>query len=228
MVQPVMNLLARFQWISRRLMVPAAMAILAGCTTTSSTPTPVAFSPQANPAAVQAYAAPTNEPYNVDAIDVADIDPKYLRQIVDFPTSEPAGTIVVDPHERFLYLVREHGKAVRYGVGVGKAGLEFTGTATVEYKKKWPRWTPTSAMVQREPARYKPWRKGMDGGARNPLGARALYLFKNGKDTLFRIHGTTEPETIGKAVSSGCIRMVNQDIIDLYSRVPDGSKVVVR
>jgi len=228
MARPDMNLLARFQGITRRLMVPAAMAILAGCTTTSSTPTPVAFSPQVNPAAVQAYAAPTNEPYNVDAIDVADIDPKYLRQVVDFPTTEPAGTIVVDPHERFLYLVREHGKAVRYGVGVGKAGLEFTGTATVEYKKKWPRWTPTSAMVQREPARYKPWQKGMDGGSRNPLGARALYLFKNGKDTLFRIHGTTEPETIGKAVSSGCIRMVNQDIIDLYSRVPDGSKVVVR
>jgi lipoprotein-anchoring transpeptidase ErfK/SrfK len=223
-----MNLLARFQRISRRLVVPAAMAILAGCTTTSSTLTPVPFSPQANPAAVQAYAAPSNESYNVDVIDVADIDPKYLRQVVDFPTNEPAGTIVVDPHERFLYLVREHGKAVRYGVGVGKAGLEFTGTATVEYKKKWPRWTPTSAMVQREPARYKPWQKGMDGGARNPLGARALYLFKNGKDTLFRIHGTTEPWTIGKAVSSGCIRMVNQDIIDLYSRVPDGSKVVVR
>jgi lipoprotein-anchoring transpeptidase ErfK/SrfK len=223
-----MNMLVQFQRMSRNLVVPAAMVFLAGCTTTSSTPTPTAFSPHANQAAAQAYAAPTNEPYNVDAIDVADIDPKYLRQVVDFPTSEPAGTIVVDPHERFLYLVREHGKAVRYGVGVGKAGLEFTGTATVEYKKKWPRWTPTGAMVQREPERYRPWQKGMDGGARNPLGARALYLFKNGKDTLFRIHGTTEPGTIGKAVSSGCIRMVNQDIIDLYSRVPDGSKVVVR
>ncbi|AUD00333.1 hypothetical protein QU42_03340 [Bradyrhizobium sp. UASWS1016] len=209
-------------------MVFAGIALLAGCTTTSSTPAPVAFSPRANPAAAQAYAATTNEPYKVDAIDVADIDPKYLRQVVDFPTREQVGTIVVDPHERFVYLVREHGKALRYGVGVGKAGLEFTGTATIEYKKKWPHWTPTSDMIKREPARYKPWQKGMDGGARNPLGARALYLFKNGKDTLFRIHGTTEPWSIGKAVSSGCIRMVNQDIIDLYSRVPDGSKVVVR
>jgi lipoprotein-anchoring transpeptidase ErfK/SrfK len=147
--------------------------------------------------------------------------------VVDFPTSEPAGTIVVDPNERFLYLVREHGKAVRYGVGVGKAGLEFPGSATVEYKKKLPRWTPTSAMMQCEPRTIQAMAEGMDAGARNPLGARALYLFKNGKNTLFRIHGTTEPWSIGKAVSSGCIRMVNH-IIDLYSRVPDGSKVVVR
>lgn len=189
---------------------------------------PVAAAPPVNPAVAKAYAAPANEPYQVDAVDVADIDPKYLRQVVDFPTNEPVGTIVVDPHERFVYLVREHGKALRYGVGVGKAGLEFTGAATVEYKKKWPHWTPTGAMIKREPARYLPWRKGMDGGARNPLGARALYLFKDGKDTMFRIHGTTEPWSIGKAVSSGCIRMLNQDIIDLYSRVPDGSKVVVR
>lgn len=209
-------------------MVFAGIALLAGCTTTSSTPAPVAFSPQTNPAAAQTYAATTNEPYKVDAIDVADIDPKYLRQVVDFSTREPVGTIVVAPRERFVYLVQEHGKALRYGVGVGKAGLEFTGTATVEYKKKWPHWTPTNDMIKREPARYRPWQKGMDGGARNPLGARALYLFKNGKDTLFRIHGTTEPWSIGKAVSSGCIRMVNQDIIDLYTRVPDGSKVVVR
>jgi lipoprotein-anchoring transpeptidase ErfK/SrfK len=222
------NSVARFRRAGSAAVVFAGMAILAGCTTTSSTPAPVAFSTQANPMAARAYAAPTNEPYKVDAVDVADIDPKYLRQVVDFPTREPVGTIVVDPHERFVYLVQEHGKALRYGVGVGKAGLEFTGTATVEYKKKWPHWTPTSDMIKREPARYKPWQKGMDGGARNPLGARALYLFKNGKDTLFRIHGTTEPSSIGKAVSSGCIRMVNQDIIDLYSRVPDGSKVVVR
>lgn len=228
MARLVTNSLTCFRRAGNAAMVFAGIAVLAGCTTTSSTPAPVAFSAQANPAAAQAYAATTNEPYKVDAIDVADIDPKYLRQVVDFPTREPVGTIVVDPHERFVYLVQEHGKALRYGVGVGKEGLEFTGTATIEYKKKWPHWTPTNDMINREPARYKPWQKGMDGGARNPLGARALYLFKNGKDTLFRIHGTTEPWSIGKAVSSGCIRMVNQDIIDLYSRVPDGSKVVVR
>lgn len=217
-------------WIrraGRSIAVPAAMVVLAGCTTTS-TPTPVAFLSPADPLLVRTYAAPADEPYKVDAIDVAEIDPKFLRQVVDFPTSEPVGTVVVDPHQRFLYLVREHGKALRYGVGVGKAGLEFSGTATVEYKKKWPRWTPTSDMIKREPGRYKPWQNGMDGGARNPLGARALYLFKGGKDTLYRIHGTTEPGSIGKAVSSGCIRMLNQDVIDLAGRVPDGSKVVVK
>lgn len=221
------NISERIRRAGRNIAVPAAMVILAGCTTTSN-PTPVAFSSPVDPLLVRTYAAPADEPYKVDAVDVAEIDPKYLRQVVDFSTSEPVGTVIVDPHQRFLYLVREHGKALRYGVGVGKAGLEFSGTATVEYKKKWPRWTSTSDMIKREPGRYKPWQKGMDGGARNPLGARALYLFKGGKDTLYRIHGTTEPESIGKAVSSGCIRMLNQDVIDLSSRVPDGSKVVVR
>jgi lipoprotein-anchoring transpeptidase ErfK/SrfK len=124
-------------------------------------------------------------------------------------------------------LVQENGKALRYGVGVGKAGLEFQGSASVQMKREWPRWTPTSDMIGRDPGRYAPWKTGMDGGSQNPLGARALYLFKDGKDTLYRIHGTNEPQTIGKAVSSGCIRMLNQDVIDLYGRVPRGSKVVV-
>ncbi|QDM16073.1 L,D-transpeptidase [Tardiphaga sp. vice304] len=209
------------------LAVACSAAVLAGCTTTSSKSVATLSAP-VDALQAQAYAAPINEPYRVDAVDVGKMDPRYLRQVVEFPTNEPVGTVVVDPHQKFLYLVTEHGKALRYGVGVGKAGLEFTGTATIEYKKKWPHWTPTNDMIEREPARYKQWKDGMDGGARNPLGARALYLFKGGKDTLFRIHGTTEPDSIGKAVSSGCIRMVNQDIIDLYSRIPNGSKVVVR
>ncbi len=210
------------------VLVPALLLLgLAGCTTTSA-PTPVSFSSPPDPLLVRTYAALSDEPYEVDAVDISEIDPKYLRQVVDFPTSEPVGTVVVDPHQRFLYLVGEHGKALRYGVGVGKAGLEFAGTATVEYKKKWPHWTPTGDMIKRDPERYRPWQNGMDGGAHNPLGARALYLFKGGKDTLYRIHGTTEPWSIGEAVSSGCIRMLNQDVIDLASRVPEGSKVVVR
>jgi lipoprotein-anchoring transpeptidase ErfK/SrfK len=176
---------------------------------------------------VQRYAAPANELFNVDAVDTAELDPKYLRQVVDYPTMQQPGTIIVDPHSRFLYLMMENGKALRYGVGVGKAGLEFTGSATVQTKKAWPRWTPTPDMIRREPGRYRPWAKGMEGGAKNPLGARALYLFKNGKDTLYRIHGTTEPWSIGTAVSSGCIRMLNQDVIDLYNRVSKGAKVVV-
>jgi lipoprotein-anchoring transpeptidase ErfK/SrfK len=173
------------------------------------------------------YAALVSEKFPVDAIDISEVDPKFLRQVVEYRTSQPPGTVVVDPHQRFLYLVGKDGKAVRYGVGVGRAGLAFTGTASVQEKREWPHWTPTSHMIAREPSRYAKWASGMEGGAGNPLGARALYLFKDGKDTRYRIHGTTEPQSIGKAVSSGCIRMMNQDIIDLYQRVPTGAKVVV-
>lgn len=112
-------------------------------------------------------------------------------------------------------------------MGVGRGGLEFSGTANIQLKKTWPHWTPTQAMIAREPARYAKWAGGMEGGEGNPLGARALYLFKGGNDTRYRIHGTTEPQSIGQAVSSGCIRMMNQDIIDLYNRVALGAKVVV-
>ena len=201
-------------------------AVLAACTTTSS-PSPENIARAVSPDVVQRYAAPVNEMFNVGAVDTTEMDPKNLRQGVDYSTTQPPGTIVVDPHQRFLYLVMEKGKALRYGVGVGKAGLEFSGSAIVQAKKEWPRWTPTPDMIRREPARYRPWAKGMEGGAKNPLGARALYLFKNGKDTLYRIHGTTEPWSIGKAVSSGCIRLLNQDVIDLYNRIPKGAKVVV-
>ncbi len=180
-----------------------------------------------NPEMATRYAAIDDGDVQVPAIDLRRIDPKELRQFVDYPTDQPPGTIVVDPHNRFLYLVMEGGKAMRYGVGVGKAGMEFTGTATVGYKRQWPRWTPTGDMIKRDPEHYQQWATGMEGGSGNPLGARALYLFKDGQDTLYRIHGTTEPESIGKAMSSGCIRMLNQDVIDLYSRVPSGSRVVV-
>lgn len=173
------------------------------------------------------YAALDSEKFRVDAVDLSEIDPKYHRQEVDFRTAESPGTVIVDPHQRFLYLVEKDGKAVRYGVGVGRAGLAFAGTATVQVKKAWPHWTPTPAMIAREPARYAKWAAGMDGGEGNPLGARALYLFKDGNDTRYRIHGTTEPQSIGHAVSSGCIRMMNQDVIDLYNRVQLGVKVVV-
>ena len=201
-------------------------AALAACTT-DSTPTPMAATRMVSPDLVQRYAAPSGEKLEVDAVDVSEMDPKNLRQLVDYRTTQPPGMVVVDPHKRFLYLVMENGKALRYGVGVGKAGLEFSGTATIQDRKEWPHWTPTPDMIHRDPDRYQPWAKGMDGGAKNPLGARALYLFKDGKDTLYRIHGTTEPWSIGKAVSSGCIRMLNQDVIDLYNRVPKDAKVVV-
>lgn len=172
------------------------------------------------------YGAITDGAYTVPAVATSDLKQRYKRQLVDDPTGQPSGTIVVDPQNRFLYLVQEGGKALRYGVGVGRAGMAWSGTADVAMKRAWPRWTPTKDMIAREPEKYVKWAKGMDGGTGNPLGARALYLFKNGKDTLYRIHGTNEPWSIGQAMSSGCIRMMDQDVIDLYRRVPTGAKVV--
>ena len=190
-------------------------------------PQPVAVKPSMSPHYVAMYAAVEGEAFPVKAADLKRVDPQFYRQEVAYPTYEPPGTIVVDTRNRFLYLVQENGRAMRYGIGVGKAGLEFAGVGRVQYKRQWPRWTPTQDMIAREPERYGPLAAGMEPGVLNPLGPRALYLFKDGRDTLYRIHGTTEDWTIGKAVSSGCIRLLNQDIIDLYRRVPDGTRVVV-
>lgn len=155
------------------------------------------------------------------------LDPRFLPQIVAFPYDYAVGTVVVDPANRFLYLVEGAGLARRYGVGVGKAGLAFRGTAEVGRKAKWPSWRPTDNMIRRDPKKYARYAGGVPGGRNNPLGARALYLYRNGQDTLYRIHGTTEPWTIGKAVSNGCVRMVNEHVTDLYERVPVGARVVV-
>lgn len=216
-----------FERLSTLPAVLLTASMLAACTTTSSKVPETSYAPVVNQTDALRYGAPKGEKFDVTPIDISKIDPKYLRQLVDYPTDQPPGTVVVDPRNRFLYLVQEGGKALRYGVGVGKEGLEFTGTANVGYKREWPRWTPTQDMIKREPDRYEQWADGMEPGSTNPLGARALYLFKDGKDTLYRIHGTTEPRSIGQAVSSGCIRLLNQDVIDLYNRIPPGSKVVV-
>ncbi|GLK76549.1 hypothetical protein GCM10008171_18030 [Methylopila jiangsuensis] len=212
---------------SRRAIVIALPMLLGACASMPPPTETTAAIPAVDPSDAVRYGAKPDEPFAVQPVNLKKIDPKILRQEVDFPTDQPPGTIVVDPHARFLYLVQENGKALRYGVGVGKAGLEFAGSASIQMKREWPRWTPTDDMIGRDPDRYGAWKGGMDGGEKNPLGARAMYLFKDGKDTLYRIHGTTEPQSIGKAVSSGCIRMLNQDVIDLYGRVPRGSKVVV-
>ncbi|MBV1705688.1 MAG: L,D-transpeptidase [Hyphomicrobiales bacterium] len=158
-------------------------------------------------------------------------EPIYLpfhRYLVDDPTGKPPGTIVVDTHEHFLYYVLPNHKAMRYGVATGGKKYAWTGTATVEDKKEWPTWTPTASE-------YKRWSYlkaaipggTMPGGGDNPLGARAMYLYMNGKDTGYRIHGTNEPGDIGRSVSSGCIRMSNIDAVDLYNRVKIGTKVIV-
>ncbi len=199
-----------------------------GCTATTTPPDGLTRpAAQQLPVSAASYAAQTDSSFPIPAVDTASVNPENLRQQVNYRTPHPPGTIVVDTENRFVYLVQEDEKAMRYGVGVGREGLEFTGAASVGLKREWPHWTPTPNMIARQPDRYAQWAGGMKGGPDNPLGARALYLYKDGRDTLFRIHGTNEPHTIGQAVSSGCIRMMNQDIIDLYRRVPAGSKVVV-
>jgi lipoprotein-anchoring transpeptidase ErfK/SrfK len=175
------------------------------------------------------YAAREDEGFLVPAVDLTKVQPQYLRQVVSYPTSEPVGTVIVDTANRYLYLVQEGGTAIRYGVGIGREGFAWSGRARIQWKQKWPRWTPPDSMIARQPelARYSAANGGQDPGLDNPLGARALYIFKDGADTLYRIHGTPEYWTIGKAVSSGCVRMMHQDVIDLYDRVPNGSPIVV-
>lgn len=152
------------------------------------------------------------------------LDPKYLPQMVSYSGSESPGTIVVDTSNRFLYLVEGNGQARRYGIGVGKQGFAWKGTQRVSRKAKWPTWTPPARMIERERLKGRILPAQMKGGINNPLGARALYL----GSSLFRIHGTNQPWTIGTAKSSGCFRMRNEDVIDLYERVPVGTRVVVR
>jgi lipoprotein-anchoring transpeptidase ErfK/SrfK len=172
------------------------------------------------------YAALTDGGFAIAAIDIRKIDSRYLRQEVSYSTSEPVGTIVVDPRNYFLYLIQPQGRAIRYGVGVGREGFSWSGSAIILRKAKWPTWTPPAEMIARDP-KAAPWAKGMPGGPQNPLGARALYLYQNGRDTLYRIHGTIDSRSIGKSMSSGCIRLLNQDVMDLYRRVPIGSRIVV-
>ncbi|AZO55635.1 MULTISPECIES: L,D-transpeptidase [unclassified Mesorhizobium] len=175
------------------------------------------------------YAAVNDGGFDLPAIPVDRIDPQFLRQIVPDPTGQKPGTIVVDTTGHFLYLVRPGGQAIRYGVGLGRAGFEWSGDAVVQWKQKWPKWTPPDEMIARQPElkQYSADNGGMPGGLKNPLGARALYLFQGNVDTLYRLHGSPEWRSIGKSVSSGCVRLMNQDIIDLYDRVPSKSPVIV-
>lgn len=173
------------------------------------------------------YLAFTDGDYEIAAIDPGVVENIWWRTSVPYDGSEAPGTIVIDTKARYLYLVQEGGEALRYGIGVGREGFSWSGTAKIGRRAQWPTWTPPKEMIARDPDTAK-YASGMPGGPGNPLGARALYLFDNGKDTLYRIHGTSEPWSIGRAVSSGCIRMLNHDVIDLFGRVPDGATVVVR
>jgi lipoprotein-anchoring transpeptidase ErfK/SrfK len=162
-------------------------------------------------------------PFEIRKVNFELLDPEFRRQLVPYPGRENPGTLVVDPRNHFLYSIREGGQALRYGVGVGREGFGWSGDAAVGRKAEWPDWIPPKEMRLRQPE--LPER--MPGGPDNPLGARALYLYQGNRDTLYRIHGTFEPWTIGTDVSSGCIRMLNEEVADLYLRTPVGTRVVV-
>ena len=165
----------------------------------------------------------------IPAVPYWEINPRYYRQRVVDPTGERPGTVVVDTASRFLYLVEADGSAMRYGVGIGREGFSWQGEGVIQWRQKWPTWTPPAEMIARQPhlARFSAENGGQPPGLDNPLGARALYIFQNGQDTLYRLHGSPEWNSIGRAVSSGCVRLMNQDIIDLYERVPNKARIVV-
>jgi lipoprotein-anchoring transpeptidase ErfK/SrfK len=182
--------------------------------------------PPPDPELVAMYAARADGERTLPAVDVTAFHRELLRSEVEFATAEAPGTIVIDTRGPFLYLVEPEGRATRYGIAIGREGFGWTGTGTVGRAARWPRWTPPPEMIERDPSLAK-WRDGQPGGVGNPLGARALYIHFGDQDSGYRIHGTNTPKSIGWAASSGCFRMLNQDVIDLYERVRMGAKVVV-
>ena len=226
--------------LSRRAFLLASIsttAALAGCATTAPSvdrvPLPEKISRPVVPATDQElaarYAAVEDGGHLIPAIPYQKINPKYYRQRVPNPTGEPAGTVVVDTAARFLYVVEPGGSAMRYGVGIGRDGFDWEGEGIIHWRQPWPRWKPPSDMIARKPEleKYSVENGGMEPGIKNPLGARALYIFQNGKDTLYRLHGTPEWQSIGTATTSGCVRLINQDVLDLYRRVTYHARIVV-
>jgi lipoprotein-anchoring transpeptidase ErfK/SrfK len=177
-------------------------------------------------AAARIYGPAPDEKFPIPAVDISKIDPKYYRRTVRYDTKEAAGTIVVDPSNYYVYRIEGDGNATRYGANVGRQGFLWSGDAYVGRKAEWPIWTPPKEMMQRQPEARK-YAGGMPGGLDNPLGARTLYLYQNGVYTLYTIYSTSDPETIGTNITSGCTGLLSQDMIDLYSRTPVKTKVVV-
>jgi lipoprotein-anchoring transpeptidase ErfK/SrfK len=197
--------------------VLVAAAVLSGCTSMGG-----GFNVFSNE-----YGSRRDGGYQLPSIPIYKVDRKYHRQIVSYSTKEKPGTVIVDTGAKFLYFVMNDGKAMRYGIGVGREGFGWSGTARIALKREWPTWTPPAAMIRRQPE-LKKWAGGQPPGLMNPLGARAMYLYNKGGDSGYRLHGTPEWNSIGRAMSSGCIRLINQDVIDLYSRVDVGAKVIVK
>ena len=199
---------------------------LSACVPGTTTGTAALTAPPVGKTDDAAYVSRKDGAFTLPAIDVEKVPSQFRRQSVAFPTNEAPGTIIINPASRVLHLVTGKNKAIRYGIAVGRAGFEWAGVAIVNERKQWPTWTPPAEMIARKPELAK-FEKGQPGGLTNPLGARALYLTTNGVDYGYRIHGTPEWQSIGSNASSGCIRMINQDVIDLFDRVPAGTKVIV-
>ncbi len=218
-------------FMHRALLAITVTASLSACmpTTTTSTTSTTSTGPAVAAASVPAtgvYLATSDNGFAVPAVPAEKVPDEFERQVVDYPSTEAPGTVVINPGSKHLYFITGNNKAIRYGIAVGAAGFQWSGEALVTNRRPWPTWTPPKEMIERKPELSK-WEKGQPGGPTNPLGARALYLTTNGVDYGYRIHGTPDWWSIGKNASSGCIRMINQDVMDLYSRVPDGAKVIV-
>lgn len=217
--------------LTRRLFVAAAPALALSACIRPPEPPPAAPPPQPVwPPLPAFYGAVTDEPFPVPAVPEGVVDPRLWRQQVANPYPDDApGTIVVDPAQGYLHLIESRETAMRYGAGTGAAAYQWNGTARLQFRRAWPVWKVPESMVLRRPdlAAYTVDKGGMPGGPGNPLGARALYLFQNGQDTLYRIHGACEPKYLGKPVSSGCVRLLDQDVIDLDRRATHGAAVRV-
>ncbi len=179
-----------------------------------------------SPEMAKIYGPVPDEKFPIPAVDISKIDPKYYRQTVRYDTKEAPGTIIIDPGNYYIYRIEGDGNATRYGANVGRPGFLWSGEAYVGRKAEWPTWTPPKEMIARQPEAGK-YADGMPGGLENPLGARTLYLYQNGRYTLCTIYSTSDPASIGKGVTSGCTGLISQDMIDLYSRTPIKTKVLV-
>ena len=213
--------------VGGRLVAILCVAVLAGCAEGPVVTVDDGEVNRLSPEVLQMYGPVDDGEIIIPAVPPRALSERNVRQVVDYYSEEEPGTIIVDPGARFLYYVLGDMQAIRYGVAVGEAGLSYAGPAVIPVKKEWPSWTPTQNMIRRDPEQYGPWADGMQGGLQNPLGARALYLYRNGRDTYYRIHGTNDVYSIGQATSAGCIRLYNQDILDLYGRTEPGTRVVV-
>lgn len=208
----------------RLLLAPLAALALAACTMEGG-PVAMAPAPLTDPAE-KIYVSSMDGPHQIVAVPLEKLPETWRRQTVAYESTEAPGTIIIHPGERLLYFVTGPKTAIRYGISVGRAGFEWAGEAQVSEVRSWPTWTPPPEMIERDPKLAK-WEKGQPGGPQNPLGARAIYLLSNGRDYGYRIHGTPEWWSIGRNASSGCIRMINQDVMDLAQRVQPGAKVIV-